>query len=159
MIQIRQYNPLHDEQVLKNLLLELLDFEKQVEPEWPSGAEIIGPYFDWMMKRCLEQSGRIFMADEDGRVLGFVTVLGRVLPPDPDEYPRPYAFISELIVNSDHRGRGLGKMLITQAETYASEMGVAAIRLEASAGNSRGRSFYSRTGYRELVVELFKKLD
>jgi ribosomal protein S18 acetylase RimI-like enzyme len=158
MLRIRKYDPAQDEGALRELLLELLDFEKSVESEWPSGPEIIEPYFRWMMKHCRDYSEEIFVADEDGNVLGFITVLGRFLPIDPDEYPKEYAFISELLVHKPHRGRGLGHQLIAEAEKYALQQGVSTIRLEATANNTLARKFYTRAGFRELVVEYFKRL-
>lgn len=159
MLKIRQYNPRCDKKAVVDLLSELLDSEKSVEPEWPAASDIIGPYFSWMLRRCRKYSGQILVAEEGGQVIGFITVLGRVLPADPDEYSREYAFISELIVHRPYRSCGLGRKLITAAEEYAREQGVSSIRLEASAGNTRGRQFYTKTGYRELVVEYFKKLE
>lgn len=159
MLKIRPYNPRRDKQVIKNLLVELLDSEKAVEPEWPSGVEIIEPYFNWMLRRSRKFSGAIFVADDDGQVIGFISVLGRAIPTDPDEYPREYALISDLIVHGPYRSQGIGRQLINVAEDYARQCGVSTIRLEASAGNTRGRQFYTRSGYRELVIEYFKKLN
>ncbi len=46
-----------------------------------------------MMKRCRKHSGKVFVCEEDGRVVGFVTVLTNDLPVEPDEYMVYYAMI------------------------------------------------------------------
>ena len=159
MLTIREYDPDLHRKAVRVLLIELLDSEKAAEPEWPSGREIAGPYFRWMMRRSRKYSGKILVAEEEGRVIGFVSVLGRILPADPDEYKKEYALITDLVVSEPFRSRGVGRRLISLAEQYARDRGVNTIRLQATAGNHRGRRFYAAVGYRELVVELFKKLE
>jgi GNAT superfamily N-acetyltransferase len=159
MLSFRAYDPRLHKTAVRGLLIELLDSEKAAEPEWPAGLEIIEPYFRWMMRRCRRYSGRIFVAEDEGRVIGFVAVLGRILPADPDEYKKEYALITDLVVSAPFRSRGIGRQLIGLAEQYARECGAGTVRLQASAGNRRGRRFYAEAGYRELVVELIKTLD
>jgi ribosomal protein S18 acetylase RimI-like enzyme len=159
MLEIRKYRPRRDKPAVRELLAELLDSERAAEPEWPAAQEIIEPYFKWMIQRCRDYSGEILVAEENGKIMGFVTVLGRIMPADPDEYHKEFALISELIVHGPYRGRGLGRQLISAAEEYACQNGVSSIRLEASAGNTRGRQFYTKAGYREMVIEYFKKLS
>jgi len=159
MLKIRLYEARRDKKAVRALLEELLDSEKAVEPEWPAANEITELYFRRMMRLRRKHAGEILVAEDDGQVIGFITVLGRVLPTLPDEYPKEYAKITELIVHEPYRGRGTGRKLIAAAEDFARQSGVSSIRLEASAGNARGRQFYTGAGYRELVVEFFKKIS
>jgi len=159
MLQIRAYKPRRDREAVRNLLRELLSSEKEKESEWPAPDEIFELYYNRMMKLCRKHAGKIFIADEGGEVAGFVTVLGNVLPSYPDEYPLQYAKITELVVNRSYQNRGIGRRLIAAAESYARQRGVSSIRLEASGANSEGRRFYTREGYRELVIEFIKKFD
>jgi GNAT superfamily N-acetyltransferase len=159
MIKIREYFPRKDRFVVKNLLAELLDFEKEIEAEWPSAGEIIEPYFRYMLARCRKYSGTILVAEDVGKVIGFISVWAKMKPVSPSDSQEERAFISDFFVRQPYRSRGVGRLLIARAEEFARQKGVSGIRLWASAGNLRGRQFYRRAGYRELLVEYFKKLD
>ncbi|MBI2868981.1 MAG: GNAT family N-acetyltransferase [Chloroflexi bacterium] len=112
----RRFDHERDTDAVYRLIIELQDFERERDSGLPSGGEIVELYFQWMMARCRQHGGRLYVGEEDGRVAGFVTVLSKDLPIEPDEYPVPYAMITELIVERRYRGRGLGKLLLEHAE-------------------------------------------
>ena len=158
MIEIRRYEPRQDRQAVKNLMVELLDLEKEVEPEWEPTQEIIEPYFRYMLQRGRKFEGEIFVAEDNGKVIGFISVWGKMKPNNPGDSQEIRAFISDFIVQESYRNAGLGRRLIAVAEDYARQKGVSTIRLQATGNNIRGRRFYQRAGYRELVVEHVKRL-
>jgi ribosomal protein S18 acetylase RimI-like enzyme len=159
MIEIREYDPRRDRPSVKSLLLELFDLEKEVEPEWPSASEVIEPYFRYMLARCRKFEGTIFVAEDAGKVIGFISIWGKMKPNNPGDSQKERAFISDFVVHKPYRNRGIGPRLMAQAEEFARRKGVTNVRLYASGGNVRGRQYYKRQGYRELIVEFFKKLD
>ncbi len=57
------------------------------------------------------------------------------------------AFIDELYVKGDYRGRGLGTAAITFAEGVCRERGVRALHLEVERRNTRAQSVYRRAGF------------
>lgn len=56
------------------------------------------------------------------------------------------AHVSELWVNADLRGRGLGRKLLAEAEALAKERGCDRLHLETR--NPKARRLYERLGYR-----------
>lgn len=58
------------------------------------------------------------------------------------------AFIDELYVRPERRGRGLGTLALATAETAARRMGVRALHLEVDVTNEVASRLYQRIGYR-----------
>jgi ribosomal protein S18 acetylase RimI-like enzyme len=69
------------------------------------------------------------------------------------------AYIGELAVDAALEGRGAGRALMTAAEQWAADRGLAHITLETGARNHRARHFYERAGYQEEDIRLTKPVD
>ncbi|MBV8859653.1 MAG: GNAT family N-acetyltransferase [Acidobacteria bacterium] len=57
------------------------------------------------------------------------------------------AFIDELFVKDEHRGRGLGAAALRFAEGVCRDRGVRALHLEVERENTRAQSVYRRAGF------------
>ena len=57
------------------------------------------------------------------------------------------AFIDELFVRAELRGRGLGAQAVAVAEAGARRLGVRAVHLEVDNTNDRARRLYERVGF------------
>jgi len=118
MVFIREYHPTADYAALRACFVELQAWERSFEPGLPAPEEAAGPYLAEIFRNCQESSGRIFLAETDGIVVGFICVLAKVLP-SADDGLEPYAYISDLAVRAAHRGRGVGRELMVRAESFA----------------------------------------
>ncbi len=154
---IREYRTA-DYAAVRACMVELQEVERALDPRLPPGDAVMDAYLEGLFRRCAEQAGRLFVAEVDGQVVGFVSVLGDCRCDDPEEDPTPYAFVDDLAVLSDHRGRGYGSALLRHAEEYAARCGRAALRLRVKPRNNPARALYEREGYREYLVELEKHL-
>ncbi len=63
------------------------------------------------------------------------------------EYRGRDAFIDELYIAEEHRGRGIGRRAMDFVENVARELGVNAMHLEVSRDNEAALKLYQRTGY------------
>ena len=63
------------------------------------------------------------------------------------EYRGYDAFIDELYIAKEYRGRGIGRLAMEFVETAAAELGVNAIHLEVTRGNDPAIGLYRRAGY------------
>jgi diamine N-acetyltransferase len=63
------------------------------------------------------------------------------------EYRGCDAYIDELYIAEEHRGRGIGHMAMAFVETVARELGVNAMHLEVSRDNEAALELYRRIGY------------
>lgn len=144
---------------LRECLIELQDFERVINPRMPSGAEIADPYLTDMFSRCDDCGGRILMAEVDGSVAGYVTILPKVKSEQIEDGDTEYGLISDLVVLEKYRGLGIGRKLLEAAELYARTCNVRYLRLGVLAGNPVAEDLYASAGFSPLYVELEKVLD
>ncbi|MGH2884913.1 MAG: GNAT family N-acetyltransferase [Solirubrobacteraceae bacterium] len=84
------------------------------------------------------RAARVFVADDDG-VVGLI-----VLVATPD-----HVLIENVAVDPDHQRAGVGRALLSLAEDYASELGVARVRLFTNVAMVENIRLYTRFGYEE----------
>lgn len=89
----------------------------------------------------------------DGEVVGHVWVGGRELSPGVS-----VAFVYDVEVAEEHRGKGYGRALMLHAETIAHRTGTGALGLHVFAGNTPAIGLYESLGYATTHRNLFKTL-
>jgi GNAT superfamily N-acetyltransferase len=109
------------------------------------------------LSRILRRSDQRFIVAEDQqRIVGWVHAL--VV-----EYveANPFAVIGGLVVDKSSRRRGIGRMLMEYAETWAKEQRCSIVRLWSSAGRTGAHQFYERQGYKNIKTQysFVKPLD
>jgi ribosomal protein S18 acetylase RimI-like enzyme len=156
---IREHDSGRDAQVLADLVIALQNYERQFDPGMPEGSAMVQAYVGLMLARCGKWDGKVFVAEEEGQVVGFVCAWARVPSDEPDEDPSEYAFVSDLVVEPAHRRRGVGRELMSAAEDYARARGARRIRLGVLARNRAARDFYESMNYLEREIELEKRVE
>lgn len=139
-------------------MIELQNFERDIDPRMPSGEEIVDEYIVEMLNRCRACDGQVLVADVDGEIAGYVTILNRVQSDDLDDGNIEFGLVADLVVRKAFRGSGLGKKLMHAAEEYARDDGVRWLRISVMAANRGARQLYSALGFDEIYVELEKDL-
>ena len=156
MLVIREYRPEEIQQV-EVCFVELQDFLHGLEPNVLEG-KAAKKYFDFMLAHCVETAGKVFVAEVEHRVVGFVCVWGKVPSEKLDEEPGECAFISDLVVLPAYRGLGVGRALLERAEEYARSLGVTKIQLEVLANNTNALKLYTSDGFRAYHMLMTKNL-
>jgi ribosomal protein S18 acetylase RimI-like enzyme len=108
---------------------------------------------DWAARKaravaldCVEQPDGVFVAEEGGEVIGYVTTrldhfghIGR---------------IPDLAVADGHRGRGVGSALIRRALEYMRGRGMVMAKIETLEQNARGQALYPQLGFQEVARQI-----
>jgi GNAT superfamily N-acetyltransferase len=107
-----------------------------------------GDAADRLSRILVRDDHRFFVADVDGRALGWVHVVFT-------EYVDAEAFvmIGGLVVDRNHRRRGIGRALMNRAETWARERGCSMVRLSSSATRPAAHRFYEDLGYAHIKTQ------
>ncbi|MBP2184665.1 GNAT family N-acetyltransferase [Amycolatopsis magusensis] len=84
-------------------------------------------------EHVVDPATRTVVAEVEGAVAGFVMVVG-------DE-------VEQVYVSSQHRGSGIAKLLLAEAERLVAANGHRGAWLAVVAGNVRARRFYERRGW------------
>jgi ribosomal protein S18 acetylase RimI-like enzyme len=127
---------------------EGVSIDRNIEREF---GEVAGK--DWRERKardvstdCEVQPEGVFVAEEGGEVLGYVTTrldrftgIGR---------------IPNLAVDERARGQGLGTQLIDHAIAYMRQQGMAMAKIEPLVQNERGQALYPRFGFREVARQI-----
>lgn len=86
---------------------------------------------------------RIFVAEEDGRVVGVLHAFVR-----PALEKSCDIVVQALVVEVDRRSAGVGEALMHEAERWAASLNLTSTALYTRIDRDRSRAFYERLGYR-----------
>lgn len=101
----------------------------------------------------------VFVAELEGKILGFVQAIVRDASDIPILVPRRYAIIDGIVVMSKYKKRGIGGMLMKRIEEWAKEKDVSSIELNVFEFNEEAITFYESLGYKTLSRKLSKDLS
>ena len=147
-----------DRPAVAGLLLELNRFEDAL-----AGDRHVSPHAG---HECLAENER-YIAECGGALLVAErrrSVVGALLLAfeTSDAFIRPdlrsCTRILDLCVDEAHRGAGIGRRLLQEAERIAREQGHTALMIGALAANRRALALYEAVGFRTQAVELHKPL-
>lgn len=99
-----------------------------------------------------ENKAYIFLAKENNETIGYIWCYPRMF------FDESRIYINSLIVKSEYRDKGTGKVLLDKAEEKAKELKCDAIYLSAATFNERAVKFYSRNNYISERIQLVKNL-
>lgn len=113
-----------------------------------------------MLEDASGPDGIVLVAEEERRIVGFAS--GRVETRDERERLAVVNFrngiVPELYVAPGWRRRGVGRELLARLDEHFRARGCQASVIEVLAPNVGARDFYSRLGYEERDVWLYKWL-
>jgi ribosomal protein S18 acetylase RimI-like enzyme len=94
-----------------------------------------------------------FMIEHDGKPIGYLVIgLGFSV-----EFGGVDAFLDELYIDEDHRGRGLGTSALEELGKVARRLKIKALHLEAMPANDGAARLYERQGFRLSERRLMSK--
>ena len=97
--------------------------------------------------------GRVWLIESGPEAAGYlVLTLGFSL-----EFKGRDAFVDEVYLRAEFRGRGLGKRALRFAEEACRELGARALHLEVGRENAAARELYRRSGFTEHDRHLMTK--
>lgn len=111
------------------------------------GYSVDLPELSENIREIYNKGGEIFIAENDGEVVGSICVLI-----DARLAEGVYAEIVSLIVSENTRRQGIGKELAKEAETWARKH-VNKIRVRANEVRSLAHAFYKSQGYEEIKTQ------
>ena len=158
-ITIREWRP-EDQAALVALLRELQAFERSFNPRLKPPEEIGAWYIDMLSLQCAKLEGVILVAEDASGVLGCAVVYLWVEDTGEEEMlPHVRAHVSELVVTRRARGKGMGKLLLTECERRARFAGRDEITLAVEARNVEAHRLYRDAGYRDAKIRMTKSLS
>ncbi len=155
---IIEYEEKYIEEV-KDLLVELQEYIVDLDKEKYNiiTEEYRELYFKEKMEEMEKYNGKIYLYEENGKILGLV--MGVITNEDTDIYdfkaPKR-GRVTELIVDKNARLNGIGNRLLDKIEEYLKSEGCKAILIEVFGYNENALKFYDKNGYRTRLVDVIK---
>ena len=130
---------------LLELLSEVLEVHAKIKPDYFVSGHT--KYDHAELEAILNDPDvRVYVADEDGKVLGYAFCMLQEIPKKPFVVSFRYMYIDDICVDSSCRGKGIGKKLFAHVCEEAKRLGCRDITLNVWEGNDTARAFYESLG-------------
>lgn len=140
MIQFRDYLP-NDAPGVNNLAVLAFEQFKDAYAEWPTFRSRIANM------SALAEAGEIFVAEQNGRLVGAVAYIGPGTPKA--EFFRPeWPIMRMLVVAPEARGHGVGRALAQECLNHAKRDGASVFALHTSELMQVALPMYQRMGFK-----------
>ena len=124
---------------------------------WGHTPDAENAWRDNFLRQLQKPTGFVLVGvDGEDRPVAFL--LGELTTPPPSSTIRCRGFVGDLFVIEEHRGKGLGKALMAEAERIMKERGAEVIELFVAVANTQARAFYRSLGMTPLNEQMYKRL-
>ena len=160
-MQIIEYEDKYLEDV-KDLLVELEEYIVSIDKDHLD--QIHPEYREKMAINDLDEvrnnNGKCYLAVENNKAIGLI--MGTIPPYDEFDYldykcPKR-GKITELIVTSRIRSKGVGQKLMNKLEEYFKSVGCDYVIVDVFAYNEIGKKFYNKKDYHPRMEVMIKKI-
>ena len=155
-ISIRQARLPDDAAVILSFIDGIQAFENPIEPDRRTDARVAKEYLAEIAERLAKQPGAIFLAEDAGAAAGWALVGREQNAVYVREDERVYANISELYVDENSRGKGVGQALIAACEEWARRQKLGVVMIGVLPGNQRANAIYREAGFAPYALQLRK---
>ena len=103
------------------------------------------------LERIIAEGNAIFALREEGEVVGMLTV---------GSYSSPTgrkAWIEDVVVDSAHRGKGYGRMLVEHAIEYVRTLSPCTLMLTSNPSRIAANELYRNSGFEQKITNVYKK--
>ena len=146
-----------DLEALASMVARLKMVNEELDPHFKVVENLDEAAREYVAKAIASEDKIVLVAvDEDtGKPVGVVIVelVDRVF-----YKPRIKAVITDFYVIPRYRRRRVGALLVERAAEKAREKGAGILAAVFPAGNNIAREFYTKMGFRDLQVEMYKPL-
>jgi GNAT superfamily N-acetyltransferase len=153
-VKVRQASP-EDIPQLVTLFEEL----ERMQRDWRVFTPRPG-FYDEIARRFREaivaEDRVVLVAEDDGEVVGMSYAETRIPSRFSDERSLE---LSVVVVRAGHRGRGVGRGLVSEAARFARERGVGFVEVKSFWPNKGSIAFWQALGFNPRVVQLVASTD
>ena len=155
---IIEYDSKYDEEI-KELLVQLQQYLADMDKE---GYNIVGEnyrekYFEKTMEDVKRCNGKILLFEDNKKIVGLI--IGII---NNDETKR-YDFnapkrgrITELVVDKEYRGKGIGRKLLLEMKTHLKSNGCKKVLIAVFGYNESAIKFYKENGFHIRMLDMIE---
>ena len=135
-----------DEPAIFSFIWGLQHFENAFEPNRRLDPGFAAEHWADVQTQVAAR-GALFVAEDNGKPVGWVFVVEEVGDLFVREDERRYGFVAELFVEDAARGQGHGRALIAACEDWTRARGMAVLIIGVLSGNGKAAAVYQRDGF------------
>lgn len=109
-------------------------------------------------KKVADTGGVKLVAEIDGSVVGHLFLTWEKHGACVRDDEKDYGYVSELFVREAHRGQGIGRALLSEAERLTRAKGFGHMMLGVLHGNTVAERAYARFGFKAYAADLVKPI-
>lgn len=155
---IVEYDSKYDEEI-KDLLVQLQQYLADMDIE---GYNIVGDgyrdkYFEKTLEEVKKCNGKILLYKDNEKIVGLIVGIIN------NDNTIRYAFkapkrgrITELVVDKDYRGKGIGKELLLKMEEHLKSNGCEKIMIAVFGYNESAIKFYKENGFHIRMLDMIE---
>src|SRR5215212_8528501 len=116
-------------------------------------------YYEDLAQRLAKRQGRIVLAEAERAV---IAAMGFCLDEDAayvTDDVRRHGTVTDLVIREEWRGRGVGRLLLAEAERLTREAGLRRLTIGALAANDKAERIYRAFGFEPYVSILVKAIE
>ncbi|HEY0376937.1 MAG TPA: GNAT family N-acetyltransferase [Pyrinomonadaceae bacterium] len=137
------------------LVKEHYDFDPRrflsARPGTPEG------YASFMGTQLEEADKAVLVADDKGEVIGYA--YAAIEGYDYMALRGPAGVLHDIIVDPEHRGRGIGHLLLEATLKFLRSRSVPRVVLSTAEQNEAAQRLFARMGFRRTMIEMTRELD
>ena len=155
-MEIRQAK-LEDIETLSSMNVHVQQLHAEAYPrlfKMPEQDDFAVPFFESLFE---DVNARIFLAEQDTPA-GYIVL--RIVRRDENSFTHPwkFAYIDQISVQPEHKGKGVGKLLMARAAQLADEERLDFIALDSWGFNTDAHGFFESAGYDFYNYRMWKWL-
>lgn len=99
----------------------------------------------------------LYVAESAGKVVGYV--YAGMEGTDYMALRGPAGALYDIVVDPDHRGKGIGRQLLTKALAMLKDRGAPRVVLSTAQGNEAAQHLFESAGFRRTMIEMTRESD
>jgi ribosomal protein S18 acetylase RimI-like enzyme len=135
---------------------EFMDFHKNLDPYFSRKESGHIQWASFMEKNMADDQWKITAAEDNFEIVGFCTA-AIIKNPPVLELPE-FGYIQDMAVKESARGKGIGKLLLTEVENWFASKQIKRIELNVLITNQSAQNFWRRRQYKEFTIRLVKNI-
>ena len=147
-----------DNLLLSSLCVDVQNLHAKNHPEYFKIPQSDNFAVEFFQKMLADPTVRIFVAETEERVLGYVVCKLMEREETPFSFAMRYLLVDQISVRPIAQGQGVGKALLDRAEELAKEMNVLRIQLDSWSFNAEAHGFFENCGFEKFKYQFWKNL-
>jgi GNAT superfamily N-acetyltransferase len=158
IVMIRRATPIDADDIAR-LWETLVEYHYRLDPSLPQAAAEGGyRYALRLIDRMDDTHTRVFVAEENGEIVGYV--LAMIIDLAPEMFTQEYSgFLADIFVEERFRQQGIGRQLVNAVQQWFAECGVSYFEWYVASKNPTGMAFWHSMGGRDVLIRMRTEVD